>query len=50
MEKIENVIDDFLGKKEKNSKKKVFVPQKTGLIERVDKELIVEDGRLLLKD
>ncbi len=56
-EKKEKIIDAFLGeelidqeeqeKKEKNKKK---IQEKTGLIERIDRVLITNDGRQLLRE
>jgi hypothetical protein len=43
----ENELDDFLGKSEEEKNEKV-IKQDKSLIERVDKKIIVEDGRQLL--
>ena len=49
----ENVLDQFLfGKvtKKKDSNKKVIINQREGLIERIDRTLITDDGRVLLRE
>jgi hypothetical protein len=43
----ENELDEFLGKSEEEQEEKV-IKQDKSLIERVDKKIIVEDGRQLL--
>jgi len=54
MNEINDKINDYLENKEQDEvineieTKKIQI--KDGLIERVDKKLITEDGRLLLKD
>lgn len=54
MNEINDKINDYLDNKEQDEvineieTKKIQI--KDGLIERVDKKLITEDGRLLLKD
>jgi hypothetical protein len=49
--KTEN-IDNFIGveSKEEKSDKKVVITSKDGLIERIDKKLVVEDGRELIRE
>lgn len=47
--KIENTLDDFLDVEKKEDKKKKIKKDKS-LIERVDKIILVEDGRRLLND
>ena len=50
----ENVLDQFLfGKvtnKKKATNKKVVINQREGLIERIDRTLITDDGRVLLRE
>lgn len=46
-------LDDFLNSENqetKNDVNQVVIQPKTGLVERVDKKLIVEDGRELLRE
>lgn len=56
MESNLNYLDDFLDDSEKeelgkkDDKKLIKTSKKDGLFERVDKVLIVEDGRRLLRD
>lgn len=51
MEK-EKILDSFLGNeiKEEKPKKKKRILERTGLIERIDKVLITNDGRQLLRE
>lgn len=57
MENKENILDQFLGddtqkktKKTKKNDKEVVLKEREGLIERVDKKFITEDGRQLLRE
>ena len=56
MDKKEKYLDKFNDDNENDqesldyNKKKIINKTKDGLLERVDKELIVEDGRKLLRD
>ncbi len=57
MENKENILDQFLGddtqkktRKAKKSGKEVVLKEREGLIERVDKKFITEDGRQLLRE
>lgn len=57
MENKENILNQFLGddttkktKKAKKSDKEVVLKEREGLIERVDKKFITEDGRQLLRE
>lgn len=51
MEKnVEKAIDNFIDNPENKNKKKVSLRTKEGLIERVDKVYITEDGRQLLRE
>lgn len=56
MDEKEKYLDKFNEENEENqeslnnNKKKVINKTKDGLLERVDRELIVEDGRKLLRD
>lgn len=45
-------IDDFIEveKKEKVNNEKVIITAKDGIIERIDKKLVVEDGRELIRE
>ncbi|MFW6243449.1 MAG: hypothetical protein ACOC2W_04750 [bacterium] len=51
--KLENFLDDENTKQNQETDengKKVIKKTKDGLVERVDKTLILEDGRTLLRD
>ena len=54
--KIEKALDNFAGvpeeeiRKKAENEKKVILNQREGLIERVDKILVTEDGRQLLRE
>lgn len=58
MEKdIEKNLDDFLSDNSEESfeekvkkQKKELLKNKTGLIERVDRQYVTEDGRILLRE
>jgi ABC-type bacteriocin/lantibiotic exporter with double-glycine peptidase domain len=54
MEKTDKkiVIDDFIDELNQINKdnKKVIIPEKTGIIERIDKIIVTEDGRQLLRE
>jgi hypothetical protein len=55
MSDIEKTLDNFLGnenpeKEDNNQEEFLEVKEKDGLIERVNKKIITEDGRLLLQD
>ena len=45
-------INDFIGveKEEKKDNEKVVITTKDGLVERIDKKLVVEDGRELIRE
>jgi hypothetical protein len=46
-------INDFIGEVENEEKKdneKVVITTKDGLVERIDKKLVVEDGRELIRE
>lgn len=45
-------INDFIEveKKEKENNEKVVITTKDGLVERIDKKLVVEDGRELIRE
>jgi len=45
---LENFLEE--SKPETKEKKEVVIPAKTGLVERIDKTLVLEDGRQLLKE
>ena len=53
-EKTNKALDEFLGDEEQNVQpqkgKKKLITAKEGLIERVDKILVTEDGRQLLRE
>jgi hypothetical protein len=49
----EKNIDEFLDdefEKDQEPKKKVVIQQKDGLIERIDKKYVTEDGKMLLRE
>lgn len=46
---IDNFIDD-VENKEKKDNEKVVITTKDGLVERIDKKLVVEDGRELIRE
>jgi hypothetical protein len=54
----ENVLNDFLeedeiikeNKKVKSTKKNVVMTEREGLIERVDRQFVTNDGRQLLRE
>lgn len=48
----EKNIDIFLDEVEENNKsnKKELIQQKDGLIERIDKKYVTEDGKMLLRE
>ncbi len=46
---LNNQLDSFLNPVNKNEEDIVITP-KTGLIERVDKKLVTQDGRQLLRE
>jgi len=53
--KRENALDEFLGNTKKSNPKvknhkKALLSDKQGLIERVDKIYVTEDGRQLLRE
>jgi len=57
MENKENILDQFLGdnsqkkpKKTKVNNKEVIIKEREGLIERIDKIFITEDGKQLLRE
>ena len=58
MEKIEKVLDNFIEDSEnlnkKNDKKinnkTVVINEREGLIERIDKQYVTSDGRILLRE
>jgi hypothetical protein len=53
---LENVLDDFINPDEENfnkkikEQKKVILDNRQGLIERVDKVFVTDDGRQLLRE
>jgi hypothetical protein len=47
---LENMDENNTSKKNNSVKKEQTVTKKDGLIERVDKKLVTEDGRQLLKE
>ncbi len=51
-EQIEQKLDEFLGNEPTPTEKKKVVKNKTELVEKVDvdKKLVVEDGRELLRE
>ena len=58
--KLENAVNSFIEKSddennetlEKNvvARKKVVLSERSGLIERLDKQYVTEDGRILLRE
>jgi hypothetical protein len=46
---IDNFLDDDYENTSKD-KKKVIIQQKDGLIERIDKKYVTEDGKMLLRE
>jgi len=53
--KLENQLDEFLYDEEletqtKNQNKGVILNQREGLVERIDKVFVTEDGRQLLRE
>jgi hypothetical protein len=49
MENQNKKLEKFLDKKVKTNKKQI-VKQPDGIIERIDKKLVTEDGRQLLRE
>ena len=47
-EELKNELDSFLDTNESVVEDKIIITQKSGLVERVDKKLITEDGRQIL--
>lgn len=46
---LDMFLDDEFEMKSKNNKKEV-IQQKDGLIERIDKKYVTEDGKMLLRE
>jgi hypothetical protein len=43
-------INDFLEIEDENKDEKVVITTKDGLVERIDKKLVMEDGRELIRE
>lgn len=43
-------INDFLEIEDENNDEKVVITTKDGLVERIDKKLVMEDGRELIRE
>lgn len=48
--KVEDGLDEFLGKDQEPTKDEKVVKDKSELVEKIDKKLVVEDGRELLRE
>ena len=48
--KLENELDNFLGCDSEKEDCKKMVTKKSDLVEKVEKKLVVEDGRELLRE
>lgn len=46
----EQALNDFLNDEEKSKNKKVYLDERSGLIERIDKTFVTKDGKQLLKE
>lgn len=47
-DRLKKAVDDFMGKKKDRKEKKKSIKTAKEIVERVDKKLVVEDGRTLL--